>query len=212
MKTHKIFITGIGTDVGKTIVSSVLTESLEADYWKPIQSGIAEGISDLETVQNLVSNSKSVFYNSVYNLAAPVSPHLAAKLENDIIKRKNLIEPNTKNHLIVEGAGGLLVPINEKKMVVDLIGKEYSVILVSKNYLGSINHTLLSVFFLKSRGFKKIGILFNGEKNQESERIIKKMGKVKIIGSINQLTELSKEQVKIEAKKIHNALLKFLMK
>ena len=209
---HTLFITGIGTDVGKTIVSAILTEALQADYWKPIQAGETDGKTDLDTVKYLVSNKKSTFHHSYYNLATPVSPHLAAKIDGVVIKKSHLVYPKTENYLIIEGAGGLLVPINKKNVVANVINKKNPVVLVSKNYLGSINHTLLSIYYLKAMGYKKIGILFNGEENKASEKIIKKMGKVKIIGRINQLKELTKEEISLEAENIKPKLLRFLGK
>jgi dethiobiotin synthetase len=206
----KIFVTGIGTDVGKTIASSILTESLKADYWKPIQAGLSDGKTDLETVKQLVLNSKTTFHESTYNLTSPLSPHWAAKIDGVEINVKKIKLPITNNHLVIEGAGGVFVPINEENVIADLIDENYTVILVSKNYLGSINHTLLSIFYLKSIGIKKLGVLFCGEENIESQRIIEKLGRVKIIGRINQIEVLTKENITIEAEKIKSNLLHFL--
>ena len=166
------FITGIGTGVGKTIVSAIFTESLEADYWKPIQAGSLEH-TDTEIVRSFVSNKKSKFHSETYRLKYSASPHYSAFLENIKIQAANIIKPKTQNTLIIEGAGGLMVPLNNNFMLVDLIKQlETEVILVSSNYLGSINHTLLSVEALKSRSIPIRGIVFCGEKNESSEDFI----------------------------------------
>src|ERR1700722_12595373 len=115
-----IFVTGIGTDVGKTIVSTVITEALQADYWKPVQAGFADG-TDTEFVRSLVSNKKSVIYPEAYRLKMPASPHTAAAAEGITIHIKDIKLPVTSNTLVIEGAGGLMVPLNEKELVIDLI-------------------------------------------------------------------------------------------
>ena len=116
----KLFITGIGTDVGKTIASAIITEALQADYWKPIQAGDLEN-SDSHKVKNYVSNSKSNFHSNSYALNTPASPHHAANLDHIVIDIKNIIEPKTNNHLVIEGAGGILVPLNNTKTVLFMI-------------------------------------------------------------------------------------------
>src|SRR5690606_3561748 len=147
------FITGIGTEVGKTIVSAILTEALEADYWKPIQAGDLDN-SDTDKVKALVSNSKTVFHPNAFALKTPMSPHAAAEIDGVLIEKKKIQRPKTENSLVIEGAGGLLVPINDSETILDLIRPEDFVILVSRHYLGSINHTLLSMEALKNRGLK----------------------------------------------------------
>ena len=141
---NKYFITGIGTDVGKTIVSAILTEALKADYWKPVQSGVADG-TDKSLVSSLITNTTSVCHNESYSFQEPASPHLAASLENQKIKLEQMHLPDTQNDLIIEGAGGILVPLNDSNYVIDLAQEfEADVILVCRNYLGCINHSLLS--------------------------------------------------------------------
>ena len=146
----KIFITGIGTDVGKTIASAIITQALEADYWKPIQAGDLDN-SDSHKIQRYISNDKTIIYENSYKLNTPASPHLAAKLDGITIDLKKITEPKTKNHLVIEGAGGILVPLNNSDCIIDLIQKEYKVIVVSRHYLGSINHTLLTFEALKKQ-------------------------------------------------------------
>ena len=149
-----IFVTGIGTGVGKTIASAVLVEALKADYWKPIQCGNLD-ISDTVTVKSLISNPVSKIHPEAYRLKTASSPYYAAKLEGVQIELKKCIPPVTTRHLIIDGAGGLLVPLNDKECVADLISAlRAPVVLVCKNYLGSINHTLLSIELLKQRGIQ----------------------------------------------------------
>ena len=166
---HQYFITAIGTDSGKTLTSAIFTEALQADYWKPVQSGLPR---DADTVAQLVDFPMHI-HPSSYEFAKPASPHDAAKAENRAIDLAQIHYPQTKNNLIVEGAGGLLVPLNNKHFVADIIQKfDLEVILVINLYLGCINHSLLSIQELKSRNLKVKGIVFNGEPNTETQDII----------------------------------------
>ena len=180
----KLFITGIGTDVGKTIASSIVVEALMADYWKPIQAGDLDN-SDTSKVQNFVSNSKSQYYDNAYKLNTPASPHYAAQIDNVEIELSAIREPSTTNNLVIEGAGGILVPLNATDCIIDLIKADYKVILVSRHYLGSINHTLLTIEVLKSRGIGVAGIIFSGDENKASEEIILQKTAAKFIGRID---------------------------
>jgi dethiobiotin synthetase len=184
-KKMKIFITGISTDVGKTIASAIITEALEADYWKPIQAGDLND-SDSHKIQRYISNDKSVIHENSYKLNTPASPHLAAELDGITIDLKNIIEPKTDNHLVIEGAGGIFVPLNETDFVLDLIQPDYKVIVVSRHYLGSINHTLLTIEGLKNRGINIAGIIFNGKENLPTETIILNKTQLKCIGRIEE--------------------------
>jgi dethiobiotin synthetase len=167
-----IFVTGIGTDIGKTVVAAILTEALQADYWKPVQSGSVD-LTDSQRVKSLVSNKKTVFHPEAYLLEAPLSPHAAAALEGKNIILENIGLPQTANRLVVEGAGGLFVPLNDRHLIVDLIGHlQLPVVVVSANYLGSINHTLLTLEALRSRGIPVAGLIFNGPPNPASEDYI----------------------------------------
>lgn len=169
------FVTAIGTDSGKTLVSAILTEALQADYWKPVQSGGSEG-RDVETVAKLINNGHTLLYQESYLLSKPLSPHAAAKEEGIRIELDRILLPqNNGNHLVIEGAGGVLAPLNEKDFVIDLAVKfDAEIILVSNHYLGSINHTLLTVEAIKNRNLKVKGIIFNGTPNSETEEIILK--------------------------------------
>lgn len=181
----KLFITGIGTDVGKTIASAIITEALEADYWKPIQAGDLEN-SDSKKVKSFLSNEKTVIHPNSYALNTPASPHLAAELDGIVIDLKKIIEPKTENHLVVEGAGGVFVPLNDTDCVIDLIQNEYKVIVVSRHYLGSINHTLLTIEALQNRKIVVAGIVFSGDENKATEKIILNKTGLKCIGRIEQ--------------------------
>ncbi|MDH7446106.1 dethiobiotin synthase [Aquimarina sp. 2201CG14-23] len=178
----KIFITGIGTDVGKTIASAIVVEALEADYFKPVQAGDLS-YSDTDKVQELVSNTTSKFHSNSYALQTPMSPHAAAEIDGITIDVKKIKLPKTKNNIVVEGAGGLLVPLNDKNTILDLIDSDYKVIVVSRHYLGSINHTLMTIQLLQSKGIKP-AIIFSGDEHTTTESIIKKMTGAPIIGRI----------------------------
>lgn len=192
---NSYFITGIGTDVGKTIASAIITETLKADYWKPIQAGDLEN-SDTHKVKGLITNKKTVFHPNSFALKTPMSPHAAAEIDEIQITSAKINHPKTTNNLVIEGAGGLLVPINNEETIIDLIRPEDKVILVSKHYLGSINHTLLSIEALRSRGLKCFGIIFNGKKNETSENIIMKMTGVPCIGRIEEEPYFDKNVIK----------------
>lgn len=189
------FVTGIGTGIGKTIVSSILTEKLQADYWKPIQSGDLE-ISDSLFVGNLISNRKTVIHPERYRLGQPLSPHLSAKIDGVHITIDTIKKPLTDNNLIIEGAGGLMVPLNDEELICDLIKSlEAKVIVVSQNYLGSINHTLLTLEVLKANKISVEGLIFNGHANPETEDYIRKYSGVRIIGKIPFMSRIDKEHI-----------------
>lgn len=192
----KYFVTGIGTDIGKTVVAAILTEALAADYWKPVQAGNLE-YTDTDTVRNLISNPQSVFHPEAYRLQLPASPHQAAAAEHIFIDPANLNIPPTARNLIIEGAGGLMVPLNDSFLMIDLIAQSNcDVILVSKNYLGSINHTLLSIEVLQRRNIPLAGIVFNGEPNPASEDyILKYTGLPKLPGILPE-TEMNREVIR----------------
>jgi dethiobiotin synthetase len=181
----KIFITGISTDVGKTITSAIVVEALEADYWKPIQAGDLDN-SDTFKVKSRISNSKSQFHSNSYQLNTPASPHWAAEIDGITIDLKEIQEPKTENHLVVEGAGGIFVPLNEKDTIADLIQPDYKVIIVSRHYLGSINHTLLTIEAIQNRGFQVHGIIFSGSENKSTESLILNKTGIKCIGRIEE--------------------------
>lgn len=202
----KLFITGISTDVGKTIASAIIVEALEADYWKPIQAGDLDN-SDSHKIKNYILNDKTIIHENSYKLNTPASPHLAAELDGIAIDLKQIEEPITKNHLVIEGAGGVFVPINDTDCVIDLIQYDYKVIVVSRHYLGSINHTLLTIEALKNRKINIAGIIFSGEENKSSETIILNKTGVKYIGRIEQEPYFDKNVIKEYADRFRENLL-----
>ncbi|MFD0794118.1 dethiobiotin synthase [Mucilaginibacter litoreus] len=193
---HKpLFVTGIGTGIGKTLISAILVEKLKADYWKPVQSGDLDD-SDTLKVQSLVSNSASVYHPETYRLTQPYSPHKSAALDGIVIDETAFVLPQTNNRLIIEGAGGLMVPLNDHFLMIDLIKQlNAEVILVSQNYLGSINHTLLSAEALSNRDIPVKGILFNGEENPSTEDFIKNYTNLAYLGHIPAFEKVTKETI-----------------
>nr|BFF39095.1 dethiobiotin synthase [Tenacibaculum mesophilum] len=190
----KYFITGTSTEVGKTVAAAIVTEALQADYWKPIQSGDLEH-SDTHKVEKLISNSTTVFHPNAYALQTPMSPHASAEIDGVTIEIDNIKEPSTKNNLVIEGAGGLLVPLNDKNTLLDIIKPDYKVVVVSRHYLGSINHTLLTVNLLKEKGFE-VSLIFSGNEHKTTEDIIKKMTDVPVIGRIEEEPYFDKNVIK----------------
>lgn len=195
-----IFITGIGTDVGKTIASAVFVEALQADYFKPIQAGDLH-YSDTDKVKELVDHKESSFYPNAYALKTPMSPHAAADIDNVKINIDHIKRPVTNAHLVIEGAGGLFVPINHQECILDLIKPMDKVILVSRHYLGSINHTLLSHQMLSHRNIDH-GILFIGDEHPTTEAIIEKMTGIKAIGRIPHLKEVTPKTIRSVADRL----------
>lgn len=190
----RIFVTGISTDVGKTIASAIITESLEADYWKPIQAGDL-AYSDSHKVRELISNKKTVIHKNSYALKTPMSPHAAADIDGISIDIDAIKVPVTTNDLVIEGAGGLLVPINKKETVLDIIQPHYKVVVVARHYLGSINHSLLTIGWLQQRGFE-VSLLFSGKEHPATEDIILSKTGVRLIGRITEETSFNKEVIK----------------
>lgn len=191
----KIFITGNGTDVGKTIISAIVVEALKADYWKPIQAGELE-YSDSHKIEDLITNKQSKIFKNSYALKTPMSPHAAAMIDDVKIELHKILIPKTSNSMVIEGAGGLLVPLNNKETIIDIIKKEYKIIIVSRHYLGSINHTLLTIEVLKQKGLNIAGIIFNGNEHPTTENIIEKLSKVPILGRVDNEDVIDQEMVR----------------
>jgi dethiobiotin synthetase len=194
------FITGIDTDSGKTLTSAILCEALQADYWKPVQAGSP---TDSEVVRKLVTNQKTKVHPETFLLKMAASPHAAAKHQGISIKLTDFIVPDTTNTLIIEGAGGCLVPLNDNDLVIDLAEKlDSEVVLVADLYLGSINHTLLSFNELRRRKLNVKGIVFNGESNPESESIIIRHTGLRCLLEIRPEDNLNKDVVARYADKL----------
>lgn len=206
--SKRIFVTGIGTEIGKTFVSAVICEALLADYWKPIQAGELDDLDSL-WVRDFISNDVSEFHTERFLLSEPMSPHAAARLDGIKISLDDFKPPKTDNALVIEGAGGLMVPLNDEgDMMIDLIPRlADTVILVSMNYLGSINHTLMSTELLKQRNIPVMGIVFNGDPNLETENAILDYTGLKCLGKIPMADSNIKEFVKEQAKKLKENLL-----
>ncbi|MCC7302833.1 MAG: dethiobiotin synthase [Bacteroidia bacterium] len=195
MSSRRIFVTGIGTDVGKTVVSAILCEALQADYWKPVQTGNYFG-SDAEKLRKLISNPRTVIHPESYSFKQYMSPHAAAETEGITIEFDKIVPPETSNTLIIEGAGGILVPLNHRQMIVDMIpafGAE--AIVVVQNYLGSINHSLMSFECLKQRNIRITGWILDGPSHQLSEDIINELSGVPQLGTIKKEAEVNKEMI-----------------
>lgn len=204
----RIFVTGIGTEIGKTFCSAIIVEALKADYWKPVQAGELDKL-DAHWVRDFISNEESVIHPESLLLSEPMSPHAAARIDGLKITLDHFEVPETKNTLVIEGAGGLMVPLNDDGVtILDLIPEVADeAILVSKNYLGSINHTLMSVEILKARKIPIKGILFNGDPNPETESIVLSMTELKCLGKIPMADAELKSFVKRQAEKIRPNLI-----
>lgn len=199
------FITGIGTDVGKTVAAAIAVKALHADYWKPIQSGLDE--TDRGTLETLLPDYKGIFFPESYRLKTPMSPHKAAEIDGITIELDNIKRPKTYNHLVIEGAGGLLVPINDKHTITDLIHPSDKIILVSAGYLGSINHTLLSIELLKSRGLKCAGIIYNHVNLDGTIEVIEKMTGVPTLAHIKRHDAITPDIVDLYATQLRQKLI-----
>ncbi|RJE75215.1 dethiobiotin synthase [Reichenbachiella sp. MSK19-1] len=191
-QNKRYFVTGIDTDAGKTLASAILTQQLKADYWKPIQAGEP---TDSDQIRQLIDSSLVVHPEGVM-LQHPMSPHAAARRENVQITADQFTLPETSNTLIIEGAGGLMVPFNVQGLVIDLAKQfEAEVILVSRNYLGSINHTLLSVAYLQTHNYPIKGIIFNGDPNEDTESFILQYTGLKCLGRIPMMDTITADTV-----------------
>lgn len=190
----KYFVTAIGTDSGKTLVSAILCEALHADYWKPVQAGTPR---DADTVRALLTNTTSVIHPEKYVLQTPASPHAAAKIDGVEINVREFNLPETRRPLVLEGAGGCMVPLNDREVVIDLaIRFAAPIVLVSNYYLGSINHTLLTAELLRQRNLPVKGIVFNGRANPESRRIILHHTNYPVLLEVNHEETINAETVR----------------
>ncbi len=190
-----IVITGIHTGIGKTICSAVICQALGYDYFKPIQAGDLE-MSDSITLKNLVSNSQCMIHPESYRLQIPASPHYAAEQEGITIEKEKIVLPQTQNNLLVETAGGVMSPLTKNFLNLDLIAHfALPVILVSNNYLGSINHTLMSFLALQSKNIDIKGIVFSGEKNEASESFILEYTQLPLLFSIPQFVDINSQSI-----------------
>lgn len=187
----KIFITGTDTDIGKTLISSWICLHFNFEYFKPIQSGCEDG-TDSEKVKSL---SGCVVHKESYIFKAPYSPHLASRMEGEIIDPTTIKLPDSKR-LLIEGAGGILVPINDNFLVADLIKQlKTPTIVVSSSKLGTINHTLLTLEALRMRNIEILGVIMNGQLNQNNAKAIEFYGKTKVLAQVPQLDNLNDDSL-----------------
>jgi dethiobiotin synthetase len=181
---QRIIVAGIGTGVGKTVVAAILTTCLQGEYWKPIQCGY-EADLDTTVMKTLIDPAIYPIHESAYSLRAPVSPHHAARLENITICSQTIVPPKTERSLIIESVGGIFVPLTAKALTFDLF-KSWNLpwILVSRHYLGSINHTLLTLDALKQNNISIAGVIFNGHPNHDTEMAVQEFSQVQVLGRL----------------------------
>lgn len=180
-----VFVTGTDTDVGKTLVSAWLTQAWQADYWKPVQTGAAD-ITDYGTVEKLVPGA--VIHPSAYVFQAPLSPHDAARRERARIDLSALVPPATGNVLVVEGAGGVMVPLNDTALTVDFMERlGLPAVVVARSGLGTINHTLMTLEVLRRRRIPILGVVMNGQRNPGNRQAIEHFGGVPVLAEIQPL-------------------------
>ncbi|TAF57037.1 MAG: dethiobiotin synthase [Sphingobacteriia bacterium] len=212
-----VFITGIGTDVGKTLVAAVLTQALGADYWKPVQAG-REPSTDAETLRQLVQNPSVKIHAPAYEFDLPASPHLSARAAGrdiEVVKLyesfQQIQESRPHQQLLIEGAGGLLVPLHQKILMADFIKLlQAEVILVSRNYLGSINHSLLTAAFCRSNDIPVLGWVFTDSYMDYEDEIVEWSGYPKI-ASIPKLEAVDANRVAATAAELLPALQKYFL-
>ncbi|WP_020536272.1 dethiobiotin synthase [Lewinella cohaerens] len=213
MLPKKFFVSGISTEIGKTVCSAILVKALEADYWKPVQSGDLHNTDSMKVAAwNGLALPHPRFHPETHRLTEPMSPHASAEIDGVHIKLNDFQVPTTDKTLIIEGAGGLMVPLNEQDTLLDLMRDlQTPVILVSRNYLGSINHTLLSIAQLRQAEVPIAGVVFNGPSTPSTESIILQMTKVPFLFRIPELSELSLPAIDEAARLIKPQLIDTLM-
>jgi dethiobiotin synthetase len=193
MSLHDLFVTGTDTDVGKTVLAATLCAGLRRPYWKPIQTGTRDG-TDRASVIRYAGIPETHAFPEIYQFEPPVSPHLAAQLAGRRIDLKEIRRPQTDMPLIIEGAGGALVPLNDRDLMIDLMRElKAPVIVAARSTLGTINHTLLTVRALRDSGLTIRGIVMIGEPNEENRLAIEHYGDVKVIGRIPRLASIHRE-------------------
>jgi dethiobiotin synthetase len=189
--TRRIVVTGTDTGIGKTVFSAALVGALDGYYWKPVQSGL-EDETDSDTVRRLSGLAAERILPEAYRLKTPVSPHLAAEIDGVVIDPASLVLPPTARPLVVEGAGGLLVPLTSEVVTIDVFARwREPVVLCARTTLGTINHSLLSIEAIRARGIPLAGVTFLGEENADSERTIVALGRTRRLGRLPHLAQLT---------------------
>lgn len=194
----RLFVTGTDTDAGKTVISALLTLALDAHYWKPIQSGVNED-SDTRDVQSLTGLPQERFLPEAYRLTEPLSPHEAAAIDGVRIDLNAITPPALPQDapLVVEGAGGLMVPLNDKALMLDLITRlGLPVVVVARSGLGTINHTLLTLAALRAAGAEVAGVIMNGPPHPANADAIAHFGRVPVLAQVPMLGDLSPQGLK----------------
>ena len=205
MSKKGFFITGTDTGVGKTFFSSILMKKYNFDYWKPIQTGkFIE--NDTFYIKQNIGIEKNRLHKPIYSFKKPLSPHLASNYEKISINMKKIKKPNSDRPLIIEGAGGILVPLNKKNLLIDLIKKfKFPVIVVSKSILGTINHTLMTLEILKKNKINIFGVILNNIKNKkegyQNAKSIEDFGNIKVLGQISSINNITKKKIETLSKK-----------
>ncbi|ATU95292.1 dethiobiotin synthase [Phyllobacterium zundukense] len=189
----RFVISGTDTGIGKTVFSAALTGALDGYYWKPVQSGL-DGETDSETIARLSGVPRGRILPEAYRLSTPASPHLSARLDGVAIDPGKLVPPMTRRPLVIEGAGGLLVPLSDDLVFADIFARwQIPVILCARTSLGTINHTLLSLELMRHRAIPVLGIVFIGAENRETQRIIVQIGGVRSLGRLPWLENTTPE-------------------
>jgi dethiobiotin synthetase len=188
----RFVVTGTDTGIGKTVFAAALCQALDADYWKPVQSGLEEE-TDSETIARLAGLDPARVHPERYRLAMPASPHRAAAAEGVAIEAAALTPPDTRNPLVIEGAGGVLVPLTPDLLYADIFARwAFPVILCARTALGTINHSLLSIEALRARGIPILGVAFIGDADEENEAIIARIGNVRRLGRLARIPQLDR--------------------
>lgn len=186
-----IVVTGTDTGVGKTVFAAGLTAALGAAYWKPVQAGL-DGETDTETVARLARLSPERAIPEAYRLNTPASPHLAAEIDGTAIDPERLTPPPVEGPLVIEGAGGLAVPLTRDLLTIDLFARwRLPVVLVARTGLGTLNHTLLSLEALRGRSIPVLGVAFVGDPHEDNPVTIAAFGRVKVLGRLPRLDPLT---------------------
>lgn len=197
-RTGSLFVTGTDTDVGKTVVAATLTLGLDAYYWKPVQAGLTP-TTDTASVREWTGLPAERFLPEGYRLREPMSPHAAAELEEVDIDLASLVatELPSDRPVVVEGAGGLMVPMNDEDLMIDLIGRMgLPVVLVARTSLGTLNHTLLSLRELRRRSIRLLGVVLNGEEHESNRTTIERFGRVRVLGRVPPLESIGPESLR----------------
>jgi dethiobiotin synthetase len=193
--TEDLFVTGTDTGVGKTVLAALLVASLNRRYWKPIQTGASEG-TDRAAVMKWAGVASEHTHPEAFLFDPPVSPHLAAEQQGERIDLESIRRPQDSNPIVIEGAGGVLVPINERELMIDLIRRlQAPIVIAARTTLGTINHTLLTIDAARNANLKLIGVVMIGRENSENRKAIERYGTVRVVGTIPWLESIDRSSL-----------------